>query len=88
VKKFTKQLAKAAVESQPAIAEINAMLGYDIRSVLSDEMWAVCEIDGKPMVTVDMEGMRVIARFTPRPGAVEVTEELIATVEREVGGER
>lgn len=62
-----------------AVAEFNASVGYDIRTVLSDSHWFVASVNGaRPDVLVSAEGMRAMARFAPRPDAAEVVEQIIA----------
>lgn len=69
-----------------ARAEWLLNLGYDIAAVMNDEDWSVRLLDGYPEVMLTANGLRVMARFAPRPLGPEVAEEIIAAG-RAAGGQ-
>lgn len=79
---MTAIIEKGTPAAEQAVAEFNAVVGYDIRVVFSDDTWAVMLVDGEPQVVVNADGMRTMARFAPRSDALEVAEQVIELTRR------
>lgn len=74
---------KDSSEGVTALAEFNAVLGFDFSKVAHNEWWQVVrDADGHCEVVVTADGMRVMARFAPRPDAGEFAERIIRAARR------